>query len=308
LQLATDGRFVQSGPDLPCFDVAMTKPDIDAARGFMAGNARVVDRRRFERLFCDGPAGPVRDAVAAYRNEDGGFGHGLEPDIRSPGSQPAAVAHALRVMDEADAWDSSLVLGACDWLASVEAPGGGVAFMRPTVAGWPAAPWWVPAEGNPASPVSTGMIAGTLHTRGVSHPWLSAATSAMWNLIDDLAAPGAYDMLGIFPFLDAVPDRDRAQAAFERVGPMLLDIVELDPSAPGEVHGPLEFAPAPSSMARALFAPSVIDAHLDHLIASQQDDGGWTFNWLAWSPAAERDWRGYLTVDALQNLRTNTRL
>ena len=45
------------------------------------------------------PAGrpqPVRDAVAAYRNPDGGFGQALEPDGRCPGSQPPAVALALR--------------------------------------------------------------------------------------------------------------------------------------------------------------------------------------------------------------------
>jgi len=42
-------------------------PDFDAAADFLAG-ARVLDRRVFERLFSGGPAEPVRDAVAAYRN------------------------------------------------------------------------------------------------------------------------------------------------------------------------------------------------------------------------------------------------
>jgi hypothetical protein len=74
------------------------------------------------------------------------------------------------------------------------------------------------------------------------------------------------------------------------------------------VHGPLDFAPEPTSMARELFSKSVIEDHLDHLAGSQLKDGGWTFNWLAWSPAAERDWRGFLTVDALRILRANNRL
>ena len=29
------------------------------------------------------------------------------------------------------------------------------------------------------------------------------------------------------------------------------------------------------------------------------------FNWLAWSPAAEREWRGFLTVDALRLLHAH---
>ena len=45
----------------------MNTPDFSAATAFVAANARVLDRRRFERLFEDGPAAPVRDAVAAYR-------------------------------------------------------------------------------------------------------------------------------------------------------------------------------------------------------------------------------------------------
>jgi hypothetical protein len=95
----------------------MPTPDLNAARQFLAASGRVVDRRVFDRLFDGGPPEAVRDAVAAYRNPDGGFGHGLEPDCRSPGSQPAAMAQALRTLDEADAWDADLAAGACDWLA-----------------------------------------------------------------------------------------------------------------------------------------------------------------------------------------------
>jgi hypothetical protein len=60
-------------------------------------------------------------------------------------------------------------------------------------------------------------------------------------------------------------------------------------------------------MARRLFDPAVIDAHLDHLAGRQREDGGWMFNWPSWSPAAEADWRGFLTVDALRVLRANGR-
>ena len=67
-------------------------PDFDAAAGFLTAGARVLDRRVFQRLFSGGAAEPVRDAVAAYRNADGGFGHALEPDLRTPASQPAAAS------------------------------------------------------------------------------------------------------------------------------------------------------------------------------------------------------------------------
>jgi len=298
----------------------MTSPDIEAAGQFLAANARVLERRRFERLFRGGAAGPVRDAVAAYRNPDGGFGHALEPDGRCPGSQPLAIDFALRVLLEDGAWDTALADGACGWLAAHAPADGGAVFVDPSMAGWPHAPWLVPEEGAPASPICTGLLAGTLHAAaavkgdgeaggGPAHPWLSQASGLLWARIDALGEVGPYDMRALFWFLDHVPDRDRARAAMGKIGPVIFDagMVALDPETPGEVHFPLDFAPLPGSLARVLFGREVIDAGLDHLAAAQQADGGWTFNWMAWSPAAEREWRGHVTVDALRVLRANGR-
>ena len=187
--------------------------DLDAAAQFVAGHARVLDRRRFERLFSGSDARPVRDAVAAFRNADGGFGHALEPDGRTPASQPAAVAMALATLDEADAWDEELVAGACAWLEANAPDEGGASFVESTAEGWPHAPWWRVEEGRPGSLFSTGKIAGTLHARRVEHPWLDRATELLWRRIDELRDPGPY-------------------------GPLLSDAVALDPAAEGEVHTP----------------------------------------------------------------------
>jgi hypothetical protein len=282
-------------------------PDFGAAATFIAGHARVLDRRVFQRLFTDGPATPVRDAIAAYRNDDGGFGLALEPDCRVAASQPAAVEMAFRIMDLADAWDTTLVAGACDWLAAVAPAEGGATFAMPSVADGPHAPWWAAADGHPASLIQTGQIAGVLHARRFAHPWLDRATEVMWERIGKLTDANGYEMFGVLAFLQHVPDRARAEAAVRQVGPLLFDkkLVALDPDAAGEVHTPLDFAPLPDSVARPLFDDATITAHLDHLAAGQRDDGGWMFNWPSWSPAAEADWRGFLTVDALRVLRSN---
>jgi hypothetical protein len=284
-------------------------PDFDAAAGFLAASARVLDRRLFQRLFCGGAAEPVRDAVAAYRNADGGFGHALEPDCRAAASQPAAVEMALRIMDLANAWDERLVRDAIDWLVTIAPAEGGAAFIQPSVSDGPHAPWWVPAEGNPASLIQTGQIAAMLYARGLAHPWLDGAARVMWSGIEKLSQPNGYEMFGVLAFLEHVPDRKRAEEAFDLVGPLLLSsgLVALDPEAEGETFGPLAFAALPGSIARRLFDAPTIDAHLDHLAGAQGEDGGWTFNWPSWSPAAESDWRGFITVDALRVLRANGR-
>jgi len=284
-------------------------PDFEAAADFLAAHARVLDRRVFQRLFSGGAAEPVRDAVAAYRNADGGFGHALEPDCRSAASQPAAVEMAMRIMDLADAWDERLVRDAIDWLTAIAPAGGGAAFIQPSVSEGPHAPWWVPAEGHPASLIQTGQIAAMLYAREFAHPWLDGAARVMWSGIETLTSPNGYEMFGVLAFLEHVPDRKRAEDAFDRIGPLLLSsgLVALDPAAEGETFGPLDFAPLPGSIARRLFDAPTIDAHLDHLAGAQRDDGGWMFNWPSWSPAAEADWRGFITVDALRVLRANGR-
>jgi len=284
-------------------------PDFEAAADFLAAHARVLDRRVFQRLFSGGAAEPVRDAVAAYRNADGGFGHALEPDCRASASQPAAVEMAMRIMDLADAWDERLVRDAIDWLTAIAPAGGGAAFIQPSVSEGPHAPWWVPAEGHPASLIQTGQIAAMLYAHEFAHPWLDGATRVMWSGIEALTSPNGYEMFGVLAFLEHVPDRERAEDAFDRVGPLLLSsgLVALDPAAEGETFGPLDFAPLPGSIARRLFDAPTMDAHLDHLAGAQRDDGGWMFNWPSWSPAAEADWRGFITVDALRVLRANGR-
>ncbi|HUY46467.1 MAG TPA: hypothetical protein VMV92_12155 [Streptosporangiaceae bacterium] len=287
----------------------MTSPDIDAAARFLAASGRVLDRRRFERLFGMGDAQPVRDAITAYRNADGGFGHALEPDGRCPGSQPLAIEFALHTLHEADAWDDGLAQRACGWLDAHAPAEGGAVFVDPSIEGWPHAPWWVPEVGGPASLITTGLLAGTLHARGVRHRWLDRARDVLWTRISGLTTAGPYDMRAVLQFLDHVPDRDRAVKALDQLGPMILDqgMVTLDPEVPGEIHTPLDFAPLPGSLARGLFERSVIEAHLDHLASAQRDDGGWTFNWQPWNPVAAAEWRGSVTVGALCLLRGNGR-
>ena len=52
----------------------------------------------------------------------------------------------------------------------------------------------------------------------------------------------------------------------------------------------------------------MIERELDRLEAEQRDDGGWTVDFLAWNPVAAWEWRGFVTVLALQTLRAYDRL
>jgi hypothetical protein len=283
---------------------------LDAAAGFVWRTGRLIDRHRLAHQFLGGDRAPVLAALAAYQNPDGGFGNALEPDLRGPASQPETLEVAFWVLDAIDAMDDSMVPAACDWLVTASTAEGGVPFVLPSALEHPRAPWWQTGQDPPASLVPTAAIAGLLHKHRVDHPWLQSATAWTWRAVDAIEQTSPYEVRSVLPFLEHVPDRERAEAAFRRVGDLTLEqgLVALDPAAEGEVHGPLEFAPAPDLMARRLFGDEVIEAHLDHLLASQRPDGGWTVNFPAWTEAAGLEWRAWVTVHNLGVLRAYGRL
>ena len=271
-----------------------TTPDFSQATDFVWRTARLLDRHRFAFLFLDGPRDAVLAALRPYQNADGGFGHALEPDLRGPVSQPLPVWSALRVLDEI-----------------------------PSIRSYPRVPWLQPDDQPPASINPTAGIAGLLHKHRVDHPWLERATTYCWHYIEsgerwvserDLSdferASEGYDVRAFLPFLDFVPDRNRAEKALERIRQYLFEqkIVALDPAASGDVHTPLDFAPRPTSIARQLFSDETIDTYLEALVAAQQEDGGWPIGWLIWTPVTGLEWRGWATIDALTTLRAYGRL
>lgn len=287
-----------------------TSLSLSQATDFIWRTARLLERRRFAALFLDGRRQAVLEALRPYQNADGGFGNGLEPDVRGPLSLPIPTWTALCVLDEIDTFADPLVTRACDYLLSITTEEGGVPFVLPSVNEYPRAPWWNGDDQLSAALNPTAAIAALLYKHHVEHPWLTGATAYCWRKLDGLEQTSAYEMRAVLPFLDAVPDRQRAEQVFARVGPFILEqkLVALTPTTQTDAHTPLNFAPHPESLARRLFSDEVIETHLDALVAAQQEDGGWKFNWLAWNPASALEWRGIVTIEALVTLRAYGRL
>jgi hypothetical protein len=281
--------------------------DVDSAERFMLANARLLDRHRLAVLLHGGPVAPVLDALRAYRNPDGGFGHALEPDVRAPESEPAATLHALEVLAGIGALDDPMVGDAAGWVATIAEPDGGVPFVLPTAAAHPHAPWMVPSDGGSHL---TFAIAGALWEAGSSEPWLRRATEWCWAKLERPDELSAYFVKFALDFLDKVPDEVRASAAIDD----LRSRIGADGSMPvpggteDERLTPLTLSERPGRRSRALFTDDQIEADLDRLQEGQQDDGGWTFDWLGWSPGQSVEWRGAVTLRALATLGAHGRI
>lgn len=283
--------------------------DLDAARAFVHGHARLIDRRRLQHAFDDAPAGLVLAALTAYRNPDGGFG-ALEPDLRTPASQPIPVRYALDVLAELPASDDTraLALGALDWLTTITNDDGGVPFVLPSAAEQAAAPWLPPSPES--SLTATAQLAAGALRLGLDHPWLAGASGYCWERVGQVSPADAYAFLFVVDFLDATPDRDRADRALEALAAQVPagGRITVGDGADGEALEPLVVASRPEHAGARLFAPAVLAAALDTLEAGQGDGGGWDFDWARWNPAAAWEWRGAVTVNALATLRAYGRL
>jgi hypothetical protein len=280
--------------------------NVSSAERFMFATARLLDRHRLAVLLHGAPVAPVLAALRAYRNPDGGFGHALEPDVRSPESEPTAALHAMEVLSEIGALQDPMVADSAAWVATIADPDGGVPFVLPTAAAHPHAPWMVPSDGGSHL---TFAIAAALSRAGSGEPWLTRATAWCWAKLDRPDELSAYTVKFALNFLDAVPDHARATAAVER----LRSRIDADGSMPveggteDERLSPLTLSQRPDGRSRALFSTDQIDADLDRLEHQQQDDGGWTFDWLAWSPAQAAEWRGAVTLRGLTTLAAHGR-
>jgi hypothetical protein len=289
--------------------------DLTAARDFMATHARVLDRRRFELLDGIRDARGALQALAGYRNPDGGYGWGLEPDLRTPDSQPGAALHAFEVFEEGASGTAPEAVALCDWLDSVTLPDGGLPMAMPMAVTAGSGPWWAGADPAVSSLQITAITAARAHRVArhdpavAAHPWLERAGRYCFGAIAALdTTPFAYVLAFSIQFLDAAHDRHpEAEDLLRRLGAQIPadGRVRVRGGAEDEMLHPLDIAPEPDRPARELFTPEVIEADLERLAGLQQDDGGWIVDFRSMSPAGSLEWRGYATVRAIDILQRN---
>lgn len=118
---------------------------MEEARKFIYRNARPLDLARWKFLFENGSQEEVLKALAVYQNEDGGFGHGLEPDCLNPNSSPIQTWVATEIIKEVklDNGDHPMIQGILGYLGETEDFDGHIwANTIETNNDYPHAPWW----------------------------------------------------------------------------------------------------------------------------------------------------------------------
>jgi hypothetical protein len=284
--------------------------DLNAAADFMATHARVLDRRRFELRTGGADTAGVLAALDGYRNPDGGYGWGLEADLRAPDSQPGAAAHAFEAFEDVAPARSPHAAALCDWLDTITLGDGGLPFTLPLSTPAGSAPWWQSGDPTTSSLQITSFTVAAAHRVGAhdpavaAHPWLARATAYCLDAIAALdEAPFAYVLAFCIQLLDVVDEPALLAKLGEHVPAD--GRLAVTGGTDDEALNPLDISPHPDRPSRELFAADVIAADLERLAADQHDDGGWDVDYLVISPAGKLDWRGIATIRAIDTLKRN---
>ena len=123
----------------------ITYEEFVSIRTWIYRNARPLDLARWQFHFEGASPDRVVEALSAYQNEDGGFGHALEPDAFNPLSSPLQTSTAVQRIEEIGGLsnDHPLIAGIMKYLLS-EADFGADRWANviPSNNAFPHAPWW----------------------------------------------------------------------------------------------------------------------------------------------------------------------
>ena len=294
----------------------LSKNNFLKARDFILTNARMIERRLFQFYFeGDDPEG-VFHAVYAYRNMDGGFGHGMEPDTASPESQPLFSIMALETLDEVGFLNKDIILNDfMPYFESVTTDKGGIPWMMRPTSNYPCEDHFKNVK-EWAALSTTAPLLGLLEKYDIDIPWMEKAESFVWQEIERIKEKHVFCQLCIprrLQFLEHTKSSEKAEVAINNLKTWIMadGVLCDDKSDSGwglyEKPHRLNYAPSPQHILHSLFDEDNINADLDELISRQQQDGRWD-TWYGLSEGMKLEWAGIQTLWTLKVLRNYNRI
>lgn len=295
----------------------------EKARGFIYRNARPLDLARWQFHFEDGSREDVIKALAYYQNEDGGFGHGIEPDFLNPDSTPMATWAATEIIIETGWEDKShpIIRGILQYLES------GADFNTehmqwlntvPTNNDYPHAIWW---ENNGVGELRynpTAALAGFILR-------YAEQGSAVHRLGCDIARQAVEWLLAqeLFEEHHITACFIRLYDALKHTGMQLVDMSAFESRlrvlvtrciCQDREKWDIEYVTLPSDMFLCrdsiFYADNadIAEYELEHIRSKQQPDGSYNVPWQWWTDYKEFEvsanfWRSIITLKNMRYLK-----
>ncbi|ADU28724.1 hypothetical protein [Evansella cellulosilytica] len=280
--------------------------------------ARPIDRALFEYHFNSGSSLEVMQQLQFYQNEDGGVGHGLEPDIRSKFSSPIVSTVALQYAREVKAsWEHPFIQSVMKYFTDTYYSFETWPLKLSHMNEFPHADWWKHSEDVTSFQANPGVeIVGYYHAYPQAIPeqlFHIFQESVFQHLDNQHKTPEYHEVLCYLRLVEEMPDPGKTMIV-EYLRDSIRDIATLDHTQwGGYCAKPLSLAPSPNAaMFNAL--EDVIQKNLDYEINNQKEDGSWEPFWEwgqykdEWETRVKQEWKGYLTVQMLKTLKNYERI
>lgn len=268
------------------------------ARRAVTGGRRFVEQAGFplgvamiDHAWSSGSPEVVIEHLAAFQNDDGGFGRGLEVDIGSPASNPFAARLAMSILLglgvlPGNASDMTMALQ--QWLIANQADDGDWHFSRETRSG-DLAPWfagWTFPALNPAC-----CLAGLANRLGIATPEMLERVARLFSDMASLDAARTGDFYNLLPYVEYTGgvEWEEREAYLDAIASNIAGSVS---GGRYEDAGHFwEHVLGGGSDLVARLAVEMLSQQADRLLGEQGPDGGW--------PTPYNDaWRPLLTAQA----------
>ncbi|TXG37289.1 hypothetical protein [Seonamhaeicola maritimus] len=294
----------------------LPKKDFLKARDFILTNARMIERRLFEFHFANGNINGVFHAVYAYRNSDGGFGHGMEPDTASPESQPLFSIMALETLDEVGYLTKEIILNDfMPYFESITTEKGGIPWMFRPKSTYPCEAHFKTVK-EWAALSTTAPLLGILEKHEIDIPWMKKAEQFVWSEFERIKDKHAFCYLCVprwLTFLKYTKSQDKTKKTINDLKNWISnnEIICKDKSDEGwglygKPHS-LNYAKSSESMLYSLFTQETIESDIKELINRQKEDGRWD-TWYGISEGTKLEWAGIQTLWVLKALKNYGRI
>ncbi|WP_040213721.1 hypothetical protein [Clostridium polynesiense] len=306
----------------------LTQVQFNEVRNWIYRNARPVDLARWQYHFEEGGKETVINALEAYQNEDGGFGHALEADSWNPDSAPIQTWSACEILHEIDCDENHpIVKSILKYLIQSKYFTGSFWYSEiPSNDDYPHAPWWTYTDEERAiwgyNP--TAALAGFIlcYSKKDSREYNEGLKIAQAAIDAFIKSPEAENM-------HSLPCYIRLAECIEKSGAKLLNnfqefkvklqdrvesIIEKD-----RKRWEKEYVPMPSRFIESPYSEyynrnsELMNYELDHIIASRNEEGIWDIPWK-WGmyekefSISENWWKGINAVDKMLILKAFNRI
>lgn len=291
----------------------MSTKKLRSIRTWLIRNARPLDVARWYFHFEDGKAQNVLKSLAAYQNFDGGFGHGLEPDIRTPYSSPIATWSATLILREigfppmADQMIDKILSYLDETLIEDRWP-----TTIPEINDAPHAPWWHFSKENefwgwnPSVELASFIVETAKRDTDIYNKAETIIKAAMGDFMSADYKTEAHELANFARsgevLLSVRPDL-LPEGFLGKIQLLIQETVASDPSsyqADSYITTPSFFLNSPKSP----YYPAIkeiADYFCSHLEASVDPRGYWPIPWT-WGDQpihsdSLRDWKGYQILE-----------